>query len=198
MRYLKKFNETISNDEVDYFKSMVADLVDEGYEIEVKSYVNPGAWKEEGISIDIQREYSNPIVISDIVEKIKQIQSILSEYVVFNISVEVKGYYETNFNSTYTLDYKSLDDIKVKDMLRRGGLYSVLEYGMNEWISEMKLDTITKPFEFFSGPGYKYHFIKRDELPSGSDHLKIEIGERDIEEDVRPYISYMKIWLDRK
>lgn len=193
MRYLKKFNETISNDEVDYFQSMVADLVDEGYEIEVKSYVNPGAWKEEGISIDIQREYSNPIVISDIVEKIKQIQSILPEYVVFNISVDF-------FASALVAakDYKSLDDIKVKDMLRRGGLYSVLEYGMNEWISEMELDTITKPFEFFSGPGYKYHFIKRDELPSGSDHLKIEIGERDIEEDVRPYISYMKIWLDRK
>jgi hypothetical protein len=191
MRYLKKFNETISNDEVDYFQSMVADLVDEGYEIEVKSYVNPGAWKEEGISIDIQREYSNPIVISDIVEKIKQIQSILPEYVVFNISVHNKS-----FNTT--LDYKSLDDIKVKNMLKRGGLYSVLEYGMNEWISEMELDTITKPFEFFSGPGYKYHFIKRDELPSGSDHLKIEITERDIEEDVRPYISYMKIWLDRK
>lgn len=192
MRYLKKFNETISNDEVDYFKSMVADLVDEGYEIEVKSYVNPGAWKEEGISIDIQREYSNPIIISDIVEKIKQIQSVLPEYTVWNITVEILQ------DIGIVLDYKSLDDIKVKDMLKRGGLYSVLEYGMNEWISEMELDTITKPFEFFSGPGYKYHFIKRDELPSGSDHLKIEIGERDIEEDVRPYISYMKIWLDRK
>jgi hypothetical protein len=62
----------------------------------------------------------------------------------------------------------------------------------------MVLDEITKPFEFFSGPGYKYHFIKPDEY-FGSDHeLKIEIAERDIEEDVRPYISYMKIWLDRK
>ena len=190
MRYLKKFNEAISNDDVDYFQSMVADLVDEGYDIEVKSYVNPGAWKEEGISISIQREYSNPIVISDIVEKIKQIQSISPEYVVWNIVVE--------YFNLVTLDYKSLDDIKVKDMLRRGGLYSVLEYGMNEWISEMVLDTITKPFEFFSGPGYKYHFIKHDDSPNGTNHLKIEIAERDIEEDVRPCISYMKIWLDRK
>ena len=83
-------------------------------------------------------------------------------------------------------------------MLKRGGLYSVLEYGMNEWISEMVLDTITKPFEFFSGPGYKYHFMKHDDSPNGTNHLKIEIAERDIEEDVRPCISYMKIWLDRK
>ena len=192
MKHLKtyKLYESISNDDVDYFQSMVADLVDEGYDIEVKSYVNPGAWKEEGISISIQREYSNPIVISDIVEKIKQIQSISTEYVVWNIAVE--------YFNLVTLDYKSLDDIKVKDMLRRGGLYSVLEYGMNEWISEMVLDTITKPFEFFSGPGYKYHFIKHDDSPNGTNHLKIEIAERDIEEDVRPCISYMKIWLDRK
>ena len=190
MRYLKKFNEAISNDDVDYFQSMVADLVDEGYDIEVKSYVNPGAWKEEGISISIQREYSNPIVISDIVEKIKQIQSVSPEYAVWNIAVD--------YFNLVTLDYKSLDDIKVKDMLKRGGLYSVLEYGMNEWISEMVLDTITKPFEFFSGPGYKYHFIKHDDSPGGTNHLKIEIAERDIEEDVRPCISYMKIWLDRK
>ena len=192
MKHLKtyKLYESISNDDVDYFQSMVADLVDEGYDIEVKSYVNPGAWKEEGISISIQREYSNPIVISDIVEKIKQIQSISPEYVVWNIAVE--------YFNLVTLDYKSLDDIKVKDMLKRGGLYSVLEYGMNEWISEMVLDTITKPFEFFSGPGYKYHFIKHDDSPNGTNHLKIEIAERDIEEDVRPCISYMKIWLDRK
>ena len=192
MKHLKtyKLYESIINDDVDYFQSMVADLVDEGYDIEVKSYVNPGAWKEEGISISIQREYSNPIVISDIVEKIKQIQSISTEYVVWNIAVE--------YFNLVTLDYKSLDDIKVKDMLKRGGLYSVLEYGMNEWISEMVLDTITKPFEFFSGPGYKYHFIKHDDSPNGTNHLKIEIAERDIEEDVRPCISYMKIWLDRK
>ena len=192
MKHLKtyKLYESISNDDVDYFQSMVADLVDEGYDIEVKSYVNPGAWKEEGISISIQREYSNPIVISDIVEKIKQIQSISPEYVVWNIAVE--------YFNLVTLDYKSLDDIKVKDMLKRGGLYSVLEYGMNEWISEMVLDTITKPFEFFSGPGYKYHFIKHDDSPNGTNHLKIEIAERDIEEDVRPCISYMKIWLDRE
>ena len=192
MKHLKtyKLYESIINDDVDYFQSMVADLVDEGYDIEVKSYVNPGAWKEEGISISIQREYSNPIVISDIVEKIKQIQSISPEYVVWNIAVD--------YFNLVTLDYKSLDDIKVKDMLKRGGLYSVLEYGMNEWISEMVLDTITKPFEFFSGPGYKYHFIKHDDSPNGTNHLKIEIAERDIEEDVRPCISYMKIWLDRK
>jgi len=191
MKHLKtyKLYESTEGD-VEYFQSMIADLVDEGYDIEVKSYVNPGAWKEEGISISIQREYSNPIVISDIVEKIKQIQSISPEYVVWNIAID--------YFNLVTLDYKSLDDIKVKDMLRRGGLYSVLEYGMNEWISEMVLDEITKPFEFFSGPGYKYHFIKPDEY-FGSDHeLKIEIAERDIEEDVRPCISYMKIWLDRK
>ena len=191
MKHLKtyKLYESTEGD-VEYFQSMIADLVDEGYDIEVKSYVNPGAWKEEGISISIQREYSNPIVISDIVEKIKQIQSISPEYVVWNISVD--------YFNLVTLDYKSLDDIKVKDMLKRGGLYSVLEYGMNEWISEMVLDTITKPFEFFSGPGYKYHFIKHDDSPNGTNHLKIEIAERDIEEDVRPCISYMKIWLDRK
>ena len=191
MRYLKtyKLYESTEGD-VEYFQSMIADLVDEGYDIEVKSYVNPGAWKEEGISISIQREYSNPIVISDIVEKIKQIQSISPEYVVWNISVD--------YFNLVTLDYKSLDDIKVKDMLKRGGLYSVLEYGMDEWISEMVLDEITKPFEFFSGPGYKYHFMKHDDSPNGTNHLKIEIAERDIEEDVRPCISYMKIWLDRK
>ena len=191
MKHLKtyKLYESTEGD-VEYFQSMIADLVDEGYDIEVKSYVNPGAWKEEGISISIQREYSNPIVISDIVEKIKQIQSISPEYVVWNISVD--------YFNLVTLDYKSLDDIKVKDMLKRGGLYSVLEYGMNEWISEMVLDTITKPFEFFSGPGYKYHFMKHDDSPNGTNHLKIEIAERDIEEDVRPCISYMKIWLDRK
>jgi len=192
MKHLKtyKLYESTEGD-VEYFQSMIADLVDEGYDIEVKSYVNPGAWKEEGISISIQREYSNPIVISDIVEKIKQIQSISPEYVVWNIAID--------YFNLVTLDYKSLDDIKVKDMLRRGGLYSVLEYGMDEWISEMVLDKITKPFEFFSGPGYKYHFIKPDESPGGSDHeLKIEIAERDIEEDVRPCISYMKIWLDRE
>jgi hypothetical protein len=120
-----------------------------------------------------------------------QIQFISPEYVVWNIAID--------YFNLVTLDYKSLDDIKVKDMLRRGGLYSVLEYGMNEWISEMVLDEITKPFEFFSGPGYKYHFIKPGESPGGSDHeLKIEIAERDIEEDVRPCISYMKIWLDRE
>ena len=191
MKHLKtyKLYESTEGD-VEYFQSMIADLVDEGYDIEVKSYVNPGAWKEEGISISIQREYSNPIVISDIVEKIKQIQSISPEYVVWNISVD--------YFNLVTLDYKSLDDIKVKDMLKRGGLYSVLEYGMDEWISEMVLDEITKPFEFFSGPGYKYHFMKHDDSPNGTNHLKIEIAERDIEEDVRPCISYMKIWLDRK
>jgi len=192
MKHLKtyKLYESTEGD-VEYFQSMIADLVDEGYDIEVKSYVNPGAYKEEGISISIQREYSNPIVISDIVEKIKQIQSISPEYVVWNIAIDY-------FN--YRIDrYKSLDEIKVKDMLKRGGLYSVLEYGMDEWISEMVLDKITKPFELFSGPGYKYHFIKPDESPGGSNHeLKIEIAERDVEEDVRPCISYMKIWLDRE
>jgi len=89
MKHLKtyKLYESTEGD-VEYFQSMIADLVDEGYDIEVKSYVNPGAWKEEGISISIQREYSNPIVISDIVEKIKQIQSISPEYVVWNIAID--------------------------------------------------------------------------------------------------------------
>ena len=192
MKHLKtyKLYESTEGD-VEYFQSMIADLVDEGYDIEVKSYVNPGAWKEEGISISIQREYSNPIVISDIVEKIKQIQSISPEYVVWNIAID--------YFNLVTLDYKSLDDIKVKDMLKVNGFYSVLEYGMDEWINEMTLYRIVKPNELFSGPGYKYHFISSSDSPGGEpEEFEIEIGEKDIEEDVRPGIKSVKIYLDRK
>ena len=202
MKYLKPYKLYESAyDDVDYFKSMLSDLEDDGYKIEVDSQSNPNDWKEDGISIKIEKgsALTDPIIISDITNKIKQVLAIVTNYSIWNIKIfcPIIDYHEYEDKSNY--EYKSLDDIKVKDMLRLNGVYSVLEYGMDEWINEMVLTRIVKPHELFSGPGYKYHFIKSDEVPGGEpEELKIEIGERDVEEDVRPGIKWIKIYLDRK
>ena len=202
MKYLKSYKLYESAyDDVDYFKSMLSDLEDDGYRIEVDSQSNPNDWKEDGISIKIEKgsALTDPIIISDITNKIKQVLAIVTNYSIWNIKIfcPIIDYHEYEDKSNY--EYKSLDDIKVKDMLRLNGVYSVLEYGMDEWINEMVLTRIVKPHELFSGPGYKYHFIKSDEVPGGEpEELKIEIGERDVEEDVRPGIKWIKIYLDRK
>ena len=202
MKYLKSYKLYESAyDDVDYFKSMLSDLEDDGYRIEVDSQSNPNDWKEDGISIKIEKgsALTDPIIISDITNKIKQVLAIVTNYSIWNIKIfcPIIDYHEYVDKSNY--EYKSLDDIKVKDMLRLNGVYSVLEYGMDEWINEMVLTRIVKPHELFSGPGYKYHFIKSDEVPGGEpEELKIEIGERDVEEDVRPGIKWIKIYLDRK
>ena len=202
MKYLKSYKLYESAyDDVDYFKSMLSDLEDDGYKIEIDSQSNPNDWKEDGISIKIEKgsALTDPIIISDITNKIKQVLAIVTNYSIWNIKIfcPIIDYHEYVDKSNY--EYKSLDDIKVKDMLRLNGVYSVLEYGMDEWINEMVLTRIVKPHELFSGPGYKYHFIKSDEVPGGEpEELKIEIGERDVEEDVRPGIKWIKIYLDRK
>ena len=198
MKYLKSYKLYESAyDDVDYFKSMLSDLEDDGYRIEVDSQSNPNDWKEDGISIKIEKgsALTDPIIISDITNKIKQVLAIVTNYYIWNIIID----YHHGFTTRDRLEYKSLDDIKVKDMLRLNGLYSVLEYGMDEWINEMTLYRIVGPNELFSGPGYKYHFISSSEVPGGEpEELKIEIGEKDIEEDVRPGIKWIRIYLDRK
>jgi len=204
MKYLKPYKIfESSEDDVDYFKSMLSDLEDDGYKIEVDSKSNPNYWKEDCIIITIEKDnsaFKDPIIISDITNKIKQVLDIVPEYSIWNIIID---YLHLSLNQWPAragdrLEYKSLDDIKVKDMLRLNGLYSVLEYGMDEWINEMTLVRITKPYELFTGPGYKYHFIGSSEVPGGEpEELEIEIGEKDIEEDVRPGIKSVKIYLDR-
>jgi hypothetical protein len=200
MKYLKPYKLYESAyDDVDYFKSMLSDLEDDGYKIEVDSKSNPNDWKEDGIIITIEKGKSltDPIIISDITNKIKQVLAIVTNYSIWNIIIDYLHFAGGILEDR--LEYKSLDDIKVKDMLRKGGVYSVLEYGMNEWIHEMTLYKIVEPHELFSGPGYKYHFISSDHVPgSDAEELKIEIGEKDIEEDVRPCIKSVKIYLDRK
>ena len=200
MKYLKSYKLYESAyDDVDYFKSMLSDLEDDGYKIEVDSQSNPNDWKEDGISIKIEKgsALTDPIIISDITNKIKQVLDIVTNYSIWNIIIDYHHF--SSGGSEDRLEYKSLDDIKVKDMLRLNGLYSVLEYGMDEWINEMTLYRIVKPNELFSGPGYKYHFISSSEVPGGEpEELKIEIGEKDIEEDVRPGIKWIRIYLDRK
>jgi hypothetical protein len=210
MKYLKPYKIfESSEDDVDYFKSMLSDLEDDGYKIDVGPYSNPnsnpyyGAYskssdvpKEDGITITIVKgiPYSDPIIISDITDKIRQILAVTPEYSILNIVLD----YITSGRDN-RLEYKSLDDIKVKDMLKVNGFYSVLEYGMDEWINEMTLIRITKPYELFSGPGYKYHFGSSHQDPGGEpEELEIEIGEKDIEEDVRPCIKWIRIYLDRK
>ena len=209
MKYLKPYKIfESSEDDVDYFKSMLSDLEDDGYKIDVGPYSNPnsnpyyGAYskssdvpKEDGITITIEKgiPFSDPIIISDITDKIRQVLAVTPEYSILNIVLDYITIGRDN-----RLEYKSLDDIKVKDMLKVNGFYSVLEYGMDEWINEMTLYRITKPYELFSGPGYKYHFISSSEVPGGEpEELEIEIGEKDIEEDVRPCIKWVRIYLDR-
>lgn len=200
MKYLKSYKLYESAyDDVDYFKSMLSDLEDDGYKIEVDSQSNPNDWKEDGISIKIEKgsALTDPIIISDITNKIKQVLDIVTNYSIWNIIIDYHHF--SSGVSEDRLEYKSLDDIKVKDMLRLNGLYSVLEYGMDEWINEMTLYRIVKPNELFSGPGYKYHFISSSDSPGGEpEEFEIEIGEKDIEEDVRPGIKSVKIYLDRK
>ena len=200
MKYLKSYKLYESAyDDVDYFKSMLSDLEDDGYKIEVDSQSNPNDWKEDGISIKIEKgsALTDPIIISDITNKIKQVLDIVTNYSIWNIIIDYHHF--SSGGSEDRLEYKSLDDIKVKDMLRLNGLYSVLEYGMDEWINEMTLYRIVKPNELFSGPGYKYHFISSSDSPGGEpEEFEIEIGEKDIEEDVRPGIKSVKIYLDRK
>jgi hypothetical protein len=202
MKYLKSYKLYESAyDDVDYFKSMLSDLEDDGYKIEVDSQSNPNDWKEDGISIKIEKgsAFTDPIIISDITNKIKQVLDIVTNYSIWNIIIDYHHF--SSGGSEYRLEYKSLDDIKVKDMLRLNGLYSVLEYGMDEWINEMTLYRIVKPHELFSGPGYKYHFISSSDSPGDEPEefeIEIEIGEKDIEEDVRPGIKSVKIYLDRK
>lgn len=200
MKYLKSYKLYESAyDDVDYFKSMLSDLEDDGYKIEVDSQSNPNDWKEDGISIKIEKgsAFTDPIIISDITNKIKQVLDIVTNYSIWNIIIDYHHF--SSGGSEDRLEYKSLDDIKVKDMLRLNGLYSVLEYGMDEWINEMTLYRIVKPNELFSGPGYKYHFISSSDSPGGEpEEFEIEIGEKDIEEDVRPGIKSVKIYLDRK
>ena len=200
MKYLKSYKLYESAyDDVDYFKSMLSDLEDDGYRIEVDSQSNPNDWKEDGISIKIEKgsALTDPIIISDITNKIKQVLAIVTNYSIWNIIIDYHHF--SSGGSEDRLEYKSLDDIKVKDMLRLNGLYSVLEYGMDEWINEMTLYRIVKPNELFSGPGYKYHFISSSDSPGGEpEEFEIEIGEKDIEEDVRPGIKSVKIYLDRK
>ena len=200
MKYLKSYKLYESAyDDVDYFKSMLSDLEDDGYKIEVDSQSNPNDWKEDGISIKIEKgsALTDPIIISDITNKIKQVLDIVTNYSIWNIIIDYHHF--SSGGSEDRLEYKSLDDIKVKDMLRLNGLYSVLEYGMDEWINEMTLYRIVGPNELFSGPGYKYHFISSSDSPGGEpEEFEIEIGEKDIEEDVRPGIKSVKIYLDRK
>jgi hypothetical protein len=205
MKYLKSYKLYESAyDDVDYFKSMLSDLEDDGYRIEVDSQSNPNDWKEDCIRITIEKDgfdedgaFTDPIIISDITNKIKQVLDIVTNYSIWNIIIDYHHF--SSGGSEDRLEYKSLDDIKVKDMLRLNGLYSVLEYGMDEWINEMTLYRIVGPNELFSGPGYKYHFISSSEVPGGEpEELKIEIGEKDIEEDVRPGIKWIRIYLDRK
>lgn len=202
MKYLKSYKLYESAyDDVDYFKSMLSDLEDDGYKIEVDSQSNPNDWKEDGISIKIEKgsAFTDPIIISDITNKIKQVLDIVTNYSIWNIIIDYHHF--SSGGSEDRLEYKSLDDIKVKDMLRLNGLYSVLEYGMDEWINEMTLYRIVKPHELFSGPGYKYHFISSSDSPGDEPEefeIEIEIGEKDIEEDVRPGIKSVKIYLDRK
>lgn len=201
MKYLKPYKLYESAyDDVDYFKSMLSDLEDDGYKIEVDSKSNPNDWKEDCIIITIEKDNAlkDPVIISDVTNKIKQVLDIVTSYSLWNIIIDYLHFSNRHSNES-KLEYKSLDDIKVKDMLRKGGIYSVLEYGMNEWIPEMTLYKIVEPHELFSGPGYKYHFISSDHVPGGDpEDLKIEIGESDIEEDVRPCIKSVKIYLDRK
>lgn len=199
MKYLKPYKIfESSEDDVDYFKSMLSDLEDDGYKIEVDSKSNPNDWKEDCIIITIEKDnsaFKDPIIISDITNKIKQVLDIVPEYSIWNIIID---YLHLSDNRARSRRFSTLDDIKVKDMLRLNGLYSVLEYGMDEWINEMTLYRITKPYELFTGPGYKYHFISSSEVPGGEpEELEIEIGEKDIEEDVRPGIKSVKIYLDR-
>ena len=200
MKYLKSYKLYESAyDDVDYFKSMLSDLEDDGYRIEVDSQSNPNDWKEDGISIKIEKgsAFTDPIIISDITNKIKQVLDIVTNYSIWNIIIDYHHF--SSGGSEDRLEYKSLDDIKVKDMLRLNGLYSVLEYGMDEWINEMTLYRIVGPNELFSGPGYKYHFISSSDSPGDEpEEFEIEIGEKDIEEDVRPGIKSVKIYLDRK
>jgi hypothetical protein len=200
MKYLKSYKLYESAyDDVDYFKSMLSDLEDDGYKIEVDSQSNPNDWKEDGISIKIEKgsAFTDPIIISDITNKIKQVLDIVTNYSIWNIIIDYHHFSSGGYEDR--LEYKSLDDIKVKDMLRLNGLYSVLEYGMDEWINEMTLYRIVGPHELFSGPGYKYHFISSSDSPGGEpEEFEIEIGEKDIEEDVRPGIKSVKIYLDRK
>jgi hypothetical protein len=201
MKHLKTYKLYESAyDDVDYFKSMLSDLEDDGYKIEVDSKSNPNYWKEDCIIITIEKDnsaFKDPIIISDITNKIKQVLDIVPEYSIWNIIIDYL-HLSDNRSRFSRREYKSLDDIKVKDMLRLNGLYSVLEYGMDEWINEMTLYRIVGPHELFSGPGYKYHFISSSEVPGGEpEELEIEIGEKDIEEDVRPGIKSVKIYLDR-
>ena len=52
MKYLKPYKIfESSEDDVDYFKSMLSDLEDDGYKIEVDSKSNPNDWKEDCIKI---------------------------------------------------------------------------------------------------------------------------------------------------
>ena len=183
------------NSVVDHVNSMLFDLEDVGYGYQAYSSTQtsyPSSGKRiNNIEILIYRRGQPTILIEDIDYKIEQITGIINNFYLKPIILRISPSIPIPGASlyTHTIKYKSLGDFSIKKGLADTSLHEVefqiLEYGMNEWISEMT-------FVSKQGSDYKFKSTKQ------WDDFEVVIDEKDIETDVRPVIKEIKIQLSHE
>jgi hypothetical protein len=157
---------------IDHVNSMMYDMEDLGY-----AYIVDGYEEEDGdyITVHLIRNEKDTILIEDIDYRIDQIRDIIKYKLE---SVKLRFVLSNRGNKAITIN--SLEDFNIKDEIDNGvlkdGRFSVLEYGMNEWLDD---------FSYGGKDGDDYKFKSDAQF----DDLELFINENDIETDVRPVIK---------
>lgn len=156
-----------------HVKSMMYDMEDLGY-----AYIVGGYEEEDGdiITIHLIRNEKDTILIEDIDYRINQIRDIIKYKLE---SVKLRFVLSNRGNKAITIN--SLEEFNIKSEIDNGvlkdGRFSVLEYGMNEWLEDFSFDGKDDDGD--------YKFKSEEQF----DDLELFINENDIETDVRPVIK---------